>query len=264
MKRRLGINTNCIQKANPIDLLDDIQNAGFDCFFTPSYITDRDTVAKLREKGEKLGLRYEFIHAPFKGVNAMWEECEGTQTFMDAITNSIDNAAACDVPMIILHASSTWTPPAMTDAGFARYDTLIAHAEKKGVKVAIENLRRKEYYSALLERYKDCAHVGFCYDNGHEHWCSPEFPHLERYADKLLCTHIHDNMGKLENYLTVNGDLHLPPFDGNFDFERMMQRLNTCSYTGSLTMELHPMVEMNEAKTFLDDVYARLMKISKM
>jgi sugar phosphate isomerase/epimerase len=229
MKRRLGINTNCIQKANPIDLLDDIQNAGFDCFFTPSYITDRNTVAKLREKGEKLGLRYEFIHAPFKGVNAMWVESEGTQTFMDAIMHSIDNAAACDVPMIILHASSTWTPPAMTDAGFARYDTLIAHAEKKGVKVAIENLRRKEYYTALLERYKDCAHVGFCYDNGHEHWCSPEFPHIERYADKLLCTHIHDNY--------YNKDLHVMPFTGDIDWRTHMATLREIGYTGNLTFE---------------------------
>ena len=186
-------------------------------------------------------------------------------SFLSEVFQAIDNASACDVPIIILHSSGSLVPPPLTEEGFKRFDALIAYAEKKGVKVAIENLRRKEYYGALLERYKALPFVGFCYDNGHEHWCVPEVPHLQLYGNQLLCTHIHDNFGKLDDEdPTGKGDLHLLPFEGNFDFAKMMQQLNDCHYTGSLMLEMRPRYEMNEAKPFLDEAYSRLYKLSKL
>ena len=265
MERLLGINTNCIKDVDALTALDYIKAAGFDCFFTPAFITAPKEVLAIREKGEQLRLRYEFIHAPFKRVNTLWRETEETKEFLAEVFQSIDNAHACDVPMIILHSSGSVVPPPITEQGFQRFDALVEYAEKKGVKVAIENLRRKEYYGALLERYKDCAHVGFCYDNGHEHWCVPEVPHLKLYGNQLLCTHIHDNFGKLDHDdPTGEGDLHLLPFEGNFDFLKMMQQLNNCGYMGSLMLETRPRVEMNEAKAFLNDAYSRLLKLSKL
>ena len=264
MRRKLGINANCIQGMTSLNTLDFIKDAGFDCFFTPSSVTHPTEIAMIREKCEKLGLRYDFIHAPYKLVNAMWAECDDTAVFMQEILQAIDNAAAYDVPTIILHSSSSWTPPPIEESGLRRFDTLIEYAEKKGVNVAFENLRVKTYYQTLLERYKAVSNVGFCYDNGHEHWCSPETPHIQLYKDRLLCTHIHDNLGKLENYLTVNGDLHLLPFEGNFNFAKMMHELNACGYTGALTLEVRPMYATNDVKSVLDDAYARLEKISKM
>ena len=264
MKRRLGIQTTCIKEHNSLTALDYIKDAGFDCFFTSTQITEKADVTAIKEKAEKLGLAYEFIHAPYKNVNSMWLEDEFTAPFMQSIFQSIDNACACDIPIIILHSSSTWYPPAITEEGFKRYDTLIEYAVKKGVKVAIENLRVPAYYESLLARYKDNPFVGFCFDCGHEHWTSPDLPHIQRYGERMLCTHIHDNMGKLENYLTVNGDMHLMPFDGNYDFANMMRQLNEKKYQGALTLEVRSMPEGTNAKEFYKTAYERLEIISKM
>ncbi len=266
MQRKLGVNCDCIHNFDPLQALTIIKDLGYDCFFTGEHITELATVSALKNKAEKLGLSYEFIHAPFKNVNSMWLESEQTKPFMEHIFQAIDNAAAACVPQIILHTSSTWTPPAMNEAGFARYDELVAYAEKKKVCVAFENLRIFDYYATLLHRYKDNAFVRFCFDNGHEHWCMPERDHIHTFAHQLSCTHLHDNFGKPDPP-TVNGDLHLLPFDGNYDFANMIKRLDDVGYQGALTLEIFntkraDYLEMR-AEAFLTTAYERLKKISE-
>ena len=156
----------------------------------------------------------------------------------------------------------------MTEAGFARYDELVAYAEKKKVGMAIENLRIFDYYDALIKRYKDSKYVSFCYDNGHEYCCTPEVDNIQIFADKISCTHLHDNLGKLENYLTVDGDLHLLPFDGSFEFTQMIRRLDKANYQGALTLEVgnttHPDYKKFTAEEFIKTSYERLLKISNL
>lgn len=268
MKRKLGINCDCVNSVNPVDTLEILKDVGFDCFFSDTGNLDLPTMTALREKADKLGLSYEFAHAPFRAVNSMWEETEETQPFMDSIKSALDNSEKAGVPKIILHASSKWNPPPMTDAGFARYDELVEYAEKRKVGMAIENLRIFDYYYALIERYKGNKYVSFCYDNGHEHCCTPEIDNIQIFAGNISCTHLHDNLGKLDNYLTVDGDLHLLPFDGNFNFEQMIRRMDKANYTGPLVLEvgntLHPSYLKLTPEEFITTCYERVKKISEM
>ena len=262
MQRRLSINLDCVKNVDPLRALDSVKSAGFDGFFTGPHLTDSKQMDSIANKANALGLHFEFIHAPYHGVNAMWQESEQTQLFMQSFFHAVDNAKLSGVSLVILHSSSTWSPPLMTEAGFQRFDTLVEYAEKNGVKVAIENLRVAAYYEALLQRDQDKPFVGFCYDCGHEHWCNPTLPHIQRYAEKLFCTHLHDNLGQLENYLTISGDLHLMPFDGNFDFKGMMQQLNAVNYAGALTLELKS-YETQDPDTFFKTAFDRLKTLSQ-
>ncbi|MGN1094129.1 MAG: hypothetical protein ACI4SC_04045, partial [Candidatus Neoclostridium sp.] len=70
MKRKLGINAEAIAGEDSVQTLDRIAAAGFESTFTERY--DVESVEKLAEKAQKLGLDMEFIHAPFAGINAMW------------------------------------------------------------------------------------------------------------------------------------------------------------------------------------------------
>lgn len=268
MKRKLGINCDCIKDFDALQALDIIKETGFDCFFSGTRTLDIASVTALREQAEKLGLSYDFIHAPYQAVNNMWGEDENTKPFMESIFYAMDCAAAASVSKIILHASSKWNPPEITERGFARYDELVAYAEKKKVGIAFENLRIFEYYNALLQRYKNNPLISFCYDNGHEHCCTPETDNIQIFADKISCTHLHDNFGKLKNYLTVDGDLHLLPFDGNFDFAQMIRRMDENGYTGALTLEVFNTTREDyktlTAEEFIRTAYERLKKISEL
>ena len=43
----------------------------------------------------------------------------------------------------------------------------------------------------------------FCYDSGHNNVFDKDFDYLEKYGDKLIAVHLHDNNGE-EDYHTLN------------------------------------------------------------
>lgn len=112
MKRKLGIIAECIAGADPVDTLDLMKEIGFDSFFTDTYSVE--TTQRMKQKADALGLTYEFIHAPFSGINNMWIEGDAYLTVYNGMIDAIDAAAACSVPAVILHVSSGWDTPRST------------------------------------------------------------------------------------------------------------------------------------------------------
>ena len=264
MERRLGIISSCVREIPEVDALALIQNAGFSSFFSSERATDMQSVTKIRKRADELGLRYEFLHAPFQGVNAMWEDGEASLRFLQGVLDSIDSASENGVPAIVLHVSSGWHPPQINDIGLARYDKIVEYGEKKGVVIAFENLRKLGNHAYLMQRYENSPFVKFCFDNGHEHCYTETVPYLDLFGKKLFCTHIHDNFGRPADK-DADGDLHLLPFDGNYDFKKMIRKLDEYGYTGTLMLESG---NWNERYTdispenFLKTAYERAKKLS--
>ena len=123
MKRKLGINSDCILGANELATLETIKETGFECFFTAN-INPRVAYA-LRKKADDLGLEFEFIHAPFRGINDMWLEGDAYRELYDGIIRAIDAAEVSGAKHIILHVSSGWNPPPVCDLGLSRYDEIV-------------------------------------------------------------------------------------------------------------------------------------------
>lgn len=136
---------------------------------------------------------------------------------------------------------------------------MVEYAEKKNVVIAFENQRKLGNLSCIFERYQNASNVGFCFDSGHEHCFTVNIPFLNFYAEKVICTHIHDNFGK------KSGDVHLLPFDGDYDFKVMMERLSEVEYKGSLMLELsNKRYQHLSVDDFLSEAFKRILKISKM
>lgn len=114
-------------------------------------------------------------------------------------------------------------------------------AERLGVKVAFENTEGEEYLTAVMERFKDSPAVGFCWDTGHEMCYNRSKDMLSLYGDNLIATHLNDNLGirDFDGNITWIDDLHLLPFDGIADWQRIAKRLDNCGYNGVLTFELN-------------------------
>ncbi len=268
MKRKLGINCDCIRGKNAIDtleVLDIIKETGFDSFSTN--ITNCEKVAILKQKADELGLCFEFIHAPFKNINSMWLEGDEYLEIYNGMIEAIDSAAANGVPMIISHVSSSWTPPQINDLGLARYDALVDHAEKKGVIIAFENLRMIGNLAYFADRYEGRDCVKFCYDNGHEYCYTKTVDWLDIFTYNLATTHLHDNLGRGRERVG-DPDLHYLPFDGTFDFEKMMRKLDEYEYTGVLMLEVFnvkkPEYTEMTPREFIQTAYDRLKKVSQM
>ena len=265
MNRKLGIMANCLRGISAVDALEKIKAAGFETFFTGNY-KDAD-VAAIKKRADELGLEYEFIHAPFRNINQMWMPGMGYLEVFDYMKESIDSAAKYGIKYVITHVSSGWNAPQVNDLGLSRYDELVIYAREKGVTLAFENLRLLGNLACLVDRYEKLDHVRFCFDCGHEHCYTKTVSMMDVFTTRVCCTHIHDNMGRPLEDKTNDFDVHLLPFDGTYDYEKMMRKLDEYGYAGSLMLE----VSQNRAdyakmspEEFLATCYERIKKISEL
>ena len=271
MKRKLGIVSSCCArsgKMNQIDALKVLKDTGFDCFHTGSF--DMATVCALKNEAEKVGIEFEFIHAPYTlngiHVNKYWEAGIDYRPLFNGVMQSIDSAAEAGVKKIVHHVSGSWTAPQMSDFGIARFDRTVEYAVKKGVGVAFENLQHLGNITCLMERYHNVPEVTFCYDNGHAHCYTVHIPWLDVLGKRLSTTHLHDNWGLDKEDPKKDADYHLLPFEGDFDFKDMVEKMDKYNYQGSLMLEVWQKGKWSEVscEEFLQSCYKRVKKIRDM
>ena len=266
MKRKLGINTDCLRGLrDDVFALELAHKLGFEAFTTAN--ADPEQVSALKKRADELGMEFAYLHAPFKGINALWgEENDACREMTDKINSAIDVAAECGIPAIILHVSSGWDAPSITDAGLARYDGFVDYAEKKGVIVALENVRVLGNVAYLADRYEHRDNVRFCFDCGHEHCYTKTVSWLDIFTDRLVATHIHDNMSRPDEDKVSDRDTHWLPLDGTYDYHTMMKKLDKYSYEGPLMLEVFRTMRADykemSAEEFMSTAYDRLKRIS--
>ena len=270
IERKLGINADCLRKSgiSTCDTLMLAHQAGFSSFFNNFNCANANNVTELKTLGDRLGMDYEFIHAPYRGINAMWEEGDGYTEIYNAMIATVDAASANGVPAVITHVSSGWTAPPVNDLGISRFDALVEYAAKKNVIIALENLRMVGNLTCLGDRYEGNPHVRFCYDCGHENCYTNPVSWIEYFRDRLLCTHIHDNAGRPFGDKSFDPDTHWLPLDGTMDYKSMMEKLDRYEYRGSLMLEvfngMRPEYNAMAPEAFIAECYRRIKQISQM
>jgi len=239
VNRKLGMNCDCIRHGqwSHAQTLELMKELGFDNFFIENN-GELEQIDEAKQVGDRLGLEFSFIHAPYKGVNELWMEGDGCRSLLDSIFRTADAARDNEVSTIICHVASGWHTPPLCDLGFSRFDEIVDYTGKQGVKVAFENVRKLGDLASIMHRYADVSHVGFCFDSGHEHCYTETVPFIDLYHSRMWCTHLHDNFGRDHNNLEADGDFHFLPFDGNYDFKTMIDRMDKYGYAAPLTLEV--------------------------
>ena len=263
MKRKLGINAEFSNRLTSLEALDYIAAAGFDSTFTLE--CDTEKVRALKERANELGLEFDILHAPFDGINAMWTQPEGEPPILTKMKSAVSAAADNGIGTVIIHISGGWYPPAINDLGLSRFDGLVAYAKERGVKLAFENLMTLGNVAYFVDHYRDSDNVGFCFDAGHEHCNTKTVSWLDIFCERTVATHIHDNFSRGDE--KVGGiDLHRLPFDGTYDYEKMVARLDKYGYTGSLMLEVFMFrseeYERMTVEEFLALAHSRAVKLS--
>ena len=210
---------------------------GFEGFFT---VWEED-IQKCRALADELGMEYQSVHAPFKKVAKIWQGSEEAEDAVDELMLCVRDCAAAGVPIMVCHAYIGFEPSdGPSSDGIERFRKVVDEAKRLGVKVAFENTEGEEYLAALMNAFKEYDNVGFCWDTGHQMCYNAETDMIALYGDRLICTHINDNLG-IRDYggkITYHDDLHLLPFDGIGDWNEITSKLNKCGYNDTLTFEL--------------------------
>ena len=111
-------------------------------------------------------------------------------------------------------------------------DELMPALEKYDCCIALENLPRGtwEILTGLLDDYP-AERIGFCFDSGHSNISvRPQFPEVEKYADRIMAVHLHDNDG--------SSDQHLLPFAGTLDWQWVASVIKKSPYRRPLNFEV--------------------------
>ena len=226
-----------------------IKRAGFDgvMMWWGSDDKQYDDYLKNPELARASGLFIENIHTPFERVNSLWLDNIDGEGYAESLRCYARDCAEHGIPAMVVHVSSGFDPPPVSELGLDRIKRLADVAEKNNVAVALENLKRADYLQAIFEKI-DSPQLKFCFDSGHANCYDTDTDFLSLYGGRLAALHLHDNDGK--------SDLHLAPFDGTIDWPSVMKRITATGYAGALSLE----VFCGDGRLPADDAGALLKK----
>ena len=237
-KKRLCLGLSNSFDLSPEEQIKLIKNAGFDAFF---YEWNHEKIDSVAKTGKEQGMIFQSMHAPFQKAADFWGDDESRgEAAVNELLACLNDCVEYKVPLMVVHAFIGFEEHTPTKIGLKRFGMVVKEAEKCGVKIAFENTEGEEYLFALMEEFKGNDTVGFCWDSGHEMCYNHSQDLLALFGDRLIATHLNDNLGISDfgGKTIWMDDLHLLPFDGVADWDYNAKRLMACGFDGILTFEL--------------------------
>lgn len=217
------------------------KKTGFEGFAIDMSGRDVDP-APLMRLAKKENMFVEYLHAPFSKSDDMWMDGEAGDTAVHELLEHLEICAKHEISIMVAHTFIGFDSDNIpTRIGIERYGILAKRAAELGVKLALENTEGEEYLFALMDAFKNEKSVGFCWDTGHELCYNRGRDLMAMYGDRLVVTHLNDNLG-IKDYdgsITFIDDLHLLPFDGISDWNSITEKLAKYGFDGPLTFELN-------------------------
>jgi len=196
----------------------------------------------LADSVAKHNMTIQSLHAPHGGLAYLWDSKHPQSAKTEK--NIIDCIAACAefyIPIAVVHGwqGLDYVFPD-TPLDFSVFDRILDYAGQKNVSIAFENLEGEEYLEALMTRYRDHPYIGYCWDSGHDHCYPHKTDFLKAHGQRLIMTHINDNLGLRDpgGVPTVDDDLHFLPYDGNIHWESEIARLKSLPKQEILNFEI--------------------------
>lgn len=228
-------------------------------------------VEKTKAMAEEIGIAIELGHLPF-GVNPN-APAESIALFNQRVHDAIDAMALLGIRYAVVHPNTVterlirFDRQARYDAVMEHLDPFVAHANRVGLNIAVENMRIvHENYA--VHRYcgdpeelcsiVDALGVGICWDTGHAHINGIKQSEALAYiGSRLKALHLNDNYGE--------DDIHLAPFMGTIDWADVMKGLQAVGYQGLLNFELKVPGDTAELRrAFGEYVYAAAQDLMQM
>jgi sugar phosphate isomerase/epimerase len=259
-KQKIGISIGSKSDILIPETLQIIKNVGFDAI-SPVWQSDSELKEIVKFAGE-LGLELQSLHAPFGKVADLWSCDENISgPAKKEIFESIDACAEFHIPIAVVHAWIGFNYQFdESNLYYNNFDEIVRYAEEHNVKIAFENTEGIEYLFSLMTHFQSNNTVGFCWDSGHEMCYNYSADLLGKFGDRLMMTHLNDNLGisRFDGEIYWTDDLHLLPFDGIADWDHNVQRLKMAQHLPILNFELSTCSKPNRHE---NDVYAQMTQL---
>jgi sugar phosphate isomerase/epimerase len=263
-KQRLGFSIGKIEGVSAKEQISLLKDVGFDAIATRY----DEYVAEYREEADKRGLEYPFVHLTNRFTQFLWTKGEGAEEMIGEWTRQINACANAGVSLVVLHPFRGIDMLGMpAEHGVENFKHVADAAARRNVRIAIENCEGEEYLATLLDAFADAAHIGFCWDTGHEQCYNRGLDMMARFGHRLFCTHLNDNLGVRSGNGTITSkdDLHYLPYDGVSDWKSVRARLAAVDCRDVFTLEVNKSQRYADMTTeaFFAEAYARACRIVK-
>lgn len=153
----------------------------------------------------KYGILPSSLHFKYKNndLHYFWEK--GIKGFLQkrSLIHDLKLAKKFGFSCVVVHLLGDYSK-----IGEKRMRDVLKYCEKINIPIAIENVQNVRIFADLFENV-DHPYLKFCCDIGHQNIFDNKFNYLEKYKDKLIALHLHDNNGirdlhTLNKYGTVD------------------------------------------------------------
>ena len=202
----------------------------------------RDFAKRIRERLDAAGIVCNQAHAPFDFAFGESQD-ESSENYL-RLTRSIESAAILGAEQIIVHRIGNPDKAVEWEYNLGFYRRLRKHAEKAGIRIAVENLFKWSPESGItgsygkpeelcevveelgVDRFTCCVDLGHAAITG----TAPE-DFIAGMKDGMLgALHVQDN--------DLTSDGHLLPYMGRINWDAVMSALKAKNYDGDLTLEV--------------------------
>lgn len=256
-KQRIGISIDSGYNIPTVDVVKMLKRIGFDAI-SPVLCSD-DELTAIVSTAREVGMTVQSLHAPFGKAADMWSDNEALYIpAKNDLFSATDACAGFNIPVLVVHTWIGFDYKFDAEAlNYENFDEVVSYAEERKIKIAFENTEGEEYLFALMEHYKNNDTVGFCWDSGHEMCYNHSDDLLKKYGDRLIMTHLNDNLGisRFDGKTFWTDDLHLLPFDGVADWDYNIERLKKSRPMDILNFELNIKSKPNRHE---NDIYGQM------
>ena len=195
-----------------------ISAAGFDCIITnadPRFSAKNGTIDEQIELFKKYNLKPSTLHNQYTSSDLpdFWKDTALGNKLEETLKQDILIAKKYHFKCVVVHMLGSYSK-----IGEERLLRILDFCELNKIPIAIENIDHNEVFFEIFKRINH-SYLKFCYDSGHNNCFSPDYDFLENFKDKLICMHLHDNMGQSDEH-TLNRF-------GNINWDRIARTLAT-------------------------------------
>jgi len=187
------------------------------------------------------------IHSPFIDIDIASVSNRIRQASLKRLKKSILLSGKLDSPIWVFHPGiknevSRLYSDVNWEMNLKSVRELLAFAKQLDVRITIENgLATFPFLLSSVEEfdrfYRELGEeeLGLTLDVGHANVNGQIFKFIDRYAEKIVHAHLHDNHGTSDEHLGIG--------KGNIDWAKVIQALDRKNYRGALIIESEKDVE---------------------
>jgi len=221
------------------------QKAGFNFFeiwaMEPHFsLKHAGEAVRTRRLLDKFGMSVKSVHAP---IDKGWDISSADETVRKESVRrtklSAQRLVALGGDVLVVHPGRGREPGENISVRMSQSERSVTEmcefARKLGLKLALENLCPNEVFDdpedlrSMIDRF-DQDVVGVCFDSSHANILRNAVDTARTFQGRVVSVHLSDNRG--------SGDDHLPPFEGNIDWERVLGTLIEGGFRGPWLFEV--------------------------